>query len=573
MTNTLLGEPRGVSQGVQVDEGKAEKVSGQKDAEEVQAASPAVVNALRDMRNGTEDSALTVFNKLTPGASFEELAKCIPEVRAMVGMDQRSDYHSLTLDKHTKEVERRLAANPFIAGHPRRDIILLSGRLHDLGKTSPKGQQVHPEDSGKRQYVGHERESARMISELLPKYFVGISGEDRALIIGLAALHASALNLVKNFADNNQPRGRQLASYDKFIASVEKIAVNIPLEEKIKIIFALNRADSLARFNDQSDKADPKVRQIMERATGQVTGLDKLEEALPGLLQAVRNRRDGDQKAGIIFKDGEYHLIGAKAERPGVPQKVSEMHLEKIRRLAEVEAGRVAKLGEWPKYKMPYAGKSIAGRIPRPDDENAQGFDAGLACALNMIPRGKQRLSAVLHGNYTPEAVDQVRREVGVLDQNPDSETAWWLAACNCCTEDGINPERFKEQLRRFEELSADEKARLVAAKAEYGKMTSTFTTDQYGFPFGTVDGCIQGAYLASYLAGAWYNPEDGSYFIGTYSPSSLGLDGFKWSEEVDEKGDPKSGPVHGSRQFVKCANEEEFKRAVEVVKKHLGMN
>lgn len=544
--------------------GKAEEAGGQAKPERAQAVDAAVV--------GERQNVSTVLNKLTADASFEELARCIPEVRAMVGMDQLSDYHSLTLDEHAKEVARRLATDPFVAGHFKKDIIFLAGELHDLGKTSPDGRQIHPKDPGKRQYVGHERESARMISELLPKYFVGISEEDRALIVGLAALHASALNLAKNFTDNNQPRGKRLGSYGDFIARVEEIAINIPLEEKMKIIFALNRADKLAGFNDQSDKGDPKVQQIMEKATEQVRGLDELEKVFPVLLQAVRNKRNGDQKAGIVFEGGEYRLIGAEVNMLETSERVSEMDLEKIRGLTEAESERVAKLGEWPEYKMPYAKESIAGRIPRPGDENAQGFDAGLACALDMIPREMQRLSAVLHGNYTPGAVEQVRREVGALDQNPDSETAWWLAACNCCTEGGINPEKFREQLRRFEELSADETARLAAAKAEYGKMTSTFTTDQYGFPFGTADGCIQGAYLAGYLAGAWCNPEDGSYFIGTYLPS-LGLENFEWSKEVDGKNRPKFGPVHGSKQFVKCANEKEFKDAIEIVKQHLRMN
>lgn len=252
-------------------------------------------------------------------------------------------------------------------------------------------------------------------------------------------------------------------------------------------------------------------------------------------------------------------------------ESLSEMNLEEIRSLAEAEGMRVATLGQWPDWKMDPENvkSSLAGRIPHDGDTKAQGFDAGLACALDMIPRQRQLLSAKLHGNYTPEAVAQVIEEM--KDLNPDSESAWWLAASGLCNEGAIDPPKFREQLRKFEELSADPKARLNAAKAEHEKMVSSFNTNQFDFPFGPADGAIQGAYLAGYPAGAYYSQEHGIYFIGTNLPS-LGLDNFEWSKELDEKGYAKSGPLHGSQQFVKCANEAELKRAIQVVKNHLKM-
>jgi len=250
-------------------------------------------------------------------------------------------------------------------------------------------------------------------------------------------------------------------------------------------------------------------------------------------------------------------------------ERMSDMEVSEIKKLVEAESERIAKQGEWPAYKLPFAVESIAGRIPNAGETNGQGFDAGVASALDLIPRDKQRLASVLHANYSPEAVEQVKRELKELD--PNSETAWWLAACSLCKEGGIDQNAFKEQVKKFEDLAADDKARGEAAKAEYAHMSSLFSTEKYNFPYGETDGAIQGAYIAGYPAASNFSKEYGIYFVGTYMPS-LGLEDFEWSKEVDEKDRPKSGPVHGSKQFVKCSSEEEFKKVLEVVKKHLKM-
>lgn len=241
------------------------------------------------------------------------------------------------------------------------------------------------------------------------------------------------------------------------------------------------------------------------------------------------------------------------------------MSLEEIRQMVEQEAPRIAELGQWPDYMKSHAVDSLTSRIPSAEKTNAPGFDAGIACTLNMIPEDKQKLSATLHGAYTPSAVEQVRREKETMD--PDSETAWWLAACSECTEGKVDEKKFREQLRNFGNMAADPKLRSQRAKEELEKMMSKFETETYGVPYGTEDGCMQGAYLAGYPFASNYAENYGIYFIGTYL-DSLGLEDFPWSDEKDEQGRAKSGPVFGSRQFVKCANEEEFKRALEVVKK-----
>lgn len=240
-----------------------------------------------------------------------------------------------------------------------------------------------------------------------------------------------------------------------------------------------------------------------------------------------------------------------------------EIQIEEILEKIKTNAKRVKELGEWPGY---ISEESLAERVPKQGNENAPGFDAGIACALDLIARDRQHLAAALHGAYTPEAVQQVRDEMKDLD--PDSETCWWLAACSVCEEGEVNQGKFLQQVEDFQTLIADPQLRLEKAKQEFAKMLSHFYFDKDigdNVPYGTEDGCMQGAYIAGYPFATQYNEKFGLYFIGTYE-DSLGLEDFQWSGELDEQGRPKSGPVWGSKQFNKCANREELLRALEIV-------
>lgn len=232
-------------------------------------------------------------------------------------------------------------------------------------------------------------------------------------------------------------------------------------------------------------------------------------------------------------------------------------------------ASRLAELGSWPAYIN--AVESLTTRVPQSEYQDAPGFDAGIACALDLIPRDKQRLAAILHAAYTPEAVEQVRREAKAMD--PDSETCWWLAACAICDlhgDGGVVLSEFQEQLEKFQELVADPAERQLAAKLEFEKMSGLFQTVD-GVAFGCVDGCMQGAYIAGHAWAVQYNPAYGIFFIGTFR-ESLGLEGFPFSDKKDGKGRPMSGPVHGSMQFVKASSFEELARIIESVEKYFDL-
>lgn len=239
-------------------------------------------------------------------------------------------------------------------------------------------------------------------------------------------------------------------------------------------------------------------------------------------------------------------------------------NLNNVAEIVKQNAVRIAAIGNWPSWIK--AEDSLVSRIPA-ESGTAPGFDAGIACALELIPRDKQSLAATLHAAYTREAVEQVRDEADE-NMNPDSETCWWLAACSLCEEGQVDAAHFLNQLEAFNVLIKDPVHRMQMAKIALKEMSSTFETSSYGVPFGTKDGCMQGAYVAGYDFAAQYAESYGIFFIGTYLPS-LGLEEFPWSDEKDDQGRPKSGPVHGSTQYVKCRDEDEFRKALEVVRRN----
>lgn len=242
------------------------------------------------------------------------------------------------------------------------------------------------------------------------------------------------------------------------------------------------------------------------------------------------------------------------------------MTIETVRTAATANAARLAELGSWPKWID--AVKSLTDRVPTADQSDAPGLDAGLCCALGLIPEGKQRLAAVLHAAYTEAAVEQVRVEM--REPSPDSESVWWLAACSVCREGGIDEQGFLAQLEDFQHLATNADARVAAAVSQLDSMKKKFSVVG-GIPFSTEDGGLQGAYLCGSDWGVTYASAYAIFFIGTFR-ATLGLEDFKFSELKDAKGRPMSGPVHGSKQFVKAASLEELAEVVKTVRAKLGM-
>lgn len=264
--------------------------------------------------------------------------------------------------------------------------------------------------------------------------------------------------------------------------------------------------------------------------------------------------------------------------------------------LTEVDRNckRVAELGEWPAW---IPAESLVERVPQGETKR-EGFDAGIACALDLIPRDKQKLSAVLHAAYTPEAVEQVRRELaqmraaakfpyrdGALARlvaAANTETCWWLIACSLCQEKGMDVRGFEAAIGRFGELSEIcGETRVWLALKEADKMSQSFRLTEgicppglpEGIALATRDGGMQGAYICGHEVAIQsveirlsYVETADIWFIGTYQKSLEIPENFSWEQGMDIDGRPTSGPVHGSKAFVKAANLGELKRVLKAI-------
>jgi len=270
-----------------------------------------------------------------------------------------------------------------------------------------------------------------------------------------------------------------------------------------------------------------------------------------------------------------------------------------------LNAPRIKQLGEWPDHVDE---ASLVSRIPDPSSisSTAPGFDAGVACCLDLIPRDKQRLSAILHGAYTEEAVEQARVEIELIEEayqwytgefgdlascgawDPDciwqeaadAETCWWLAACSVCSEGAVDGDELILQINMFKDCFVDDKTnpmdpyhdplRLKAAYDEFQKIRGAFHIID-NIPVATKDGGMQAAYILGYDLAIQF--AYGTWFVGTYH-ESLGLpDDYPWTNRKDEKDRPKSGPVFGSKQFVKCATFYELADTLRIARKHLDVS
>lgn len=247
-----------------------------------------------------------------------------------------------------------------------------------------------------------------------------------------------------------------------------------------------------------------------------------------------------------------------------IAQHVITLHEADLRKIVSRAAPQIAHIGHWPGHID--AADSLTARIPMPE-QKASGFDAGIACALGLMPPHAAPLCATLHAAYTKDAIEHIRSDIAQQDnqwhvKNADSPTCWWLAACSLCMDgEEIDINILRRQITDFAALAADDGARKTAAEKTLNGMCSRFNTTR-GYAYGEGDGCMQGAYIAGHDMAVMRAAHYDVFFIGTFH-ASLGLENFNWSDATDAKGRPRSGPVHGSHQFVKCADESELAAAV----------
>jgi len=260
------------------------------------------------------------------------------------------------------------------------------------------------------------------------------------------------------------------------------------------------------------------------------------------------------------------------------------MDLQEIRNAVIFNAERVKTLGKWPSF---IDKDSLIQRIPNGSD--APGFDAGIACALDLIPSDRQRLSAALHGAYTTKIIQQVKEEIAALEKVSEwtdkrmydleaspawheavnSETCWWLAASSVCEESDGDESRLMVQIEEFKRLVDNDYHRYMAAMRVVKELKSSYHVVD-GIAVATKDGGMQAAYINGHTIAimAAY----GIWFVGTHK-ESLGIPNtFKWSSGKDNKGRAMSGSASHSKQFVKCADFAELASVLKIARAHLGV-
>ena len=216
------------------------------------------------------------------------------------------------------------------------------------------------------------------------------------------------------------------------------------------------------------------------------------------------------------------------------------------------------------------AAERMLDRVPNTPGEEFSGLDAGVAAGLGIVPEDKQDLIRSLHAFYTPDAVDQVRQELAA-GLTADQETTWWLAMCSECIEGQVDARQFVSQLAGALEIRDNPELRVQRAQEEIEMMTASLDRVEAGVGYGTVDGCIQGAYLNNCDIGVSDMRDIGApIFVGTFRGSEVNLDTFSWGTTRDDRGRAMSGQI--APGFYKVADEAERDRLVKELKAQLNV-
>ncbi|HCC22903.1 TPA: hypothetical protein DF272_01855 [Candidatus Falkowbacteria bacterium] len=281
--------------------------------------------------------------KFTVDVGFDDLAAVIPEFKKMIGFDQKNDYHTLTLDVHTKEVDRQLLEDPFVLSLPPRmqKLIHLAALMHDLGKTDDiglegeRGRQIHPTDPNKFRYVGHEKVSASLAEKILRNHF-DLPLEELAFVVSLVALHDEIMKVINIFSGQqippkakrqamleapgrtfNLPSSSDLTPYGYLMDKVSELPIDISIKDKLNIVISFGLADKKANYTEESRtvlESSPResdrqqIAFVLEKCRIQLAAMNEFRKAMPAIVDAVIGMRAGDNARPSVVQlpSGEY---------------------------------------------------------------------------------------------------------------------------------------------------------------------------------------------------------------------------------------------------------------------------
>ncbi|HZQ57838.1 MAG TPA: [protein-PII] uridylyltransferase [Acidimicrobiales bacterium] len=214
----------------------------------------------------------------------------LPEWAAVRSRPQRNPYHRFTVDRHLLECVANAARLGAVVA--RADLLVVAALLHDLGKGS----------------VGDHTEAGTLLARDITAR-MGLDDADAATVVALVEHHLLLADAATR-RDLDDP------------ATVERVALLVGSEERLRLLAALTEADSMATGPSAWGpwKADL-VGQLVERASVWLAGTPgapppPVTFPTPAQLERLASGADLIEAAGDV-------LTVMTADRPGVFSRIA----------------------------------------------------------------------------------------------------------------------------------------------------------------------------------------------------------------------------------------------------------
>lgn len=237
-----------------------------------------------------------------------------------------------------------------------------------------------------------------------------------------------------------------------------------------------------------------------------------------------------------------------------------------MHRVVNEEARRVATLGGWADDAEHL--EALYEALPTDPSGTRFMLSLAMACCLDLVPREKQRLAAIMHRGTSEEAILQIRKDLRDEGRSvdPDSETAWWLAVLGYCNKES-NLHQLLSQIDTCKKVSSAAAGReSLAGSMLTGMRWSFYVVDGVAFLPGSHSSSTPYFFGYDFVVG--FDREERAFTLSTFRVS-LGLETFPFSERCDKGGTRLSRPF--GPQSAQIGTFEELGEAVTAVCRKLG--
>jgi hypothetical protein len=244
--------------------------------------------------------------------------------------------------------------------------------------------------------------------------------------------------------------------------------------------------------------------------------------------------------------------------------RVRHQFLDMHRKVNE-ETRRVAALGGWADDAEHL--EALYEALPTDPSGTRFMLSLAMACCLDLIPREKQRLAAIMHRGASEEAILQIRKDLRDEGRSvdPDSETAWWLAVLGYCNRES-NIYQLLAQIETCKGVSSAAAGRESLAESMLtGMRWSFYVVDGVAFLPGSHSSSTPYFFGHDFVVG--FDREEHAFTLSTFR-ASLGLESFPFSERCDKGGTRLSRSFDS--QSAQIGSFEELGDAIMVVRRTL---